>query len=174
MFYKEFKCLGCCPGLAYICPGSEFKGNAMIEVVERALIAWGHEYRTRGTVAALPCTLGAAIDNQGVMIRSTGNGAGGGAVGLAAGELGVVGSAVEAALVQLRQPAMVGGKGKVGVELSKLARVRYLPDPMPLVEHQMRRMEWRSPETYRSKLHQLHVLIEPLLLAELPWLKRSA
>ena len=40
--------------MAYICPGSEFKGNAMIEVVERALIAWGHEYRTRGTVAALP------------------------------------------------------------------------------------------------------------------------
>jgi|GEM_PF-1230674 len=146
----------------------------MIEVVERALIAWGHEYRTRGTVAALPCTLGAAIDNKGVMIRSTGNVGSGGGVGLEAGELGVVGSAVEAALVRIRQPEVAGGHGKVGIELSKLARVRYLSDPMPLVEHQMKRMAWRSPETHRSKLHQLHVLLEPLLLKELPWLKRAA
>lgn len=50
----------------------------MIEVIERALIAWGHEYRTRGTVAALPCTLGAAIENKGVFIRSTAKAGSGG------------------------------------------------------------------------------------------------
>ncbi len=142
----------------------------MIEVIERALIAWGHEYRTRGTVAALPCTLGSAIDNRGVFIRSTA-GQGGG-VALYSGELGAVGDAVEAALVSLRQPVQVGGLGKVGEELSRLARVRYLPDPMPLVEHQMKRMKWRSPETYRAKLHQLHVAMEADLLKALPWLKR--
>ncbi len=143
----------------------------MIEVIERALISWGHEYRTRGTVAALPCTLGTAMDNQGVFIRSTGGGAG---VALYCGELGQVGQAVEAALVAIRQPREAGGLGKVGVELVKLARVRYLPDPMPLIEHQMKRMGYRSDRTYRSKHDQLHQAIRPLLLESLPWLKRVA
>jgi len=145
----------------------------MIEVIERALIAWGHEFRTRGTVAALPCTLGSAIDNKGVFIRSTA-GQGGGGVDLYSGDLGAVGSAVEAALVAIRQPVPAGGLGQVGVELVKLARVRYLADPMPLVEHQMRRMGWRSETTHGVKLHHLHSALEPVLLRELPWLKRVA
>ncbi|MBL4835752.1 MAG: hypothetical protein JKY26_17515 [Pseudomonas sp.] len=145
----------------------------MIEVIERALIAWGHEYRTRGTGAALPCTLGSAIDNKGVFIRSTAvRGAWG--TGLYDGELGPVGDAVEAALVSLRRSVTVGGLGQDGVELVKLARVRYLPDPMPLVEHQMKRMGWRSFNTQEAKLHQLHKALEPELLRELPWLKRVA
>ncbi|WP_341707771.1 hypothetical protein [Halopseudomonas sp.] len=145
----------------------------MIERVEMALITWGDQYRRRGTVAMLQCTLGAMIDARGELIRSTalGNGYG---VGLENGPLGAVGEAVERALVMIRQPVEAGGHGKVGVELSKLARVRYLTDPMPLVEQQTKRMGWRSQATYRSKLHQLHVLVEPILLAELPWLKRSA
>ena len=87
---------------------------------------------------------------------------------------GAYGGAVEKALVCIRQPVEAGGHGKVGVELAKLARVRYLTDPMPLVEQQAKRMGWRSQATYRSKLHQLHVLVEPILLAELPWLRRVA
>lgn len=142
----------------------------MIETIERALIAWGEEYRRRGTVAALPCTLGAAMENQGVMIRST---AAQGGVALYCGELGPLGQAVEDALVSIRQPREAGGLGKVGVELVKLARVRYLADPMPLNEHQMKRMGWRSKETHRSKVHQLHAAMEPLLVASLPWLKRA-
>lgn len=145
----------------------------MIEVIERALIAWGHEFRTRGTVAALPCTLGSAIDNKGVFIRSTA-GQGTGGVDLYSGELGAVGCAVESALVAIRRPVAAGGLGQVGVELVKLARVRYLADPMPLVEHQMKRMGWRSATTQQAKLHQLHVALEPELLRELPWLKRVA
>lgn len=145
----------------------------MIERVEMALAAWGDQYRRRGTVAGLPCTLGAAMDAQGVMIRSTAPGNGYG-VGLYGGPMGAVGEAVERALVMIRQPVEAGGHGKVGVELSKLARVRYLTDPMPLIEHQTRRMGWRSQATYRSKLHQLHVLLEPQLLADLPWLKRAS
>lgn len=145
----------------------------MIEVIERALIAWGHEYRTRGTVAALPCTLGSAIDNKGVFIRST---AGQGSLGISLydGELGAVGSAVESALVSLRRPVASGGMGQVGVELVKLARVRYMTDPMPLVEHQMKRMGWRSESTHQAKLHQLHKALEPVLFRELPWMKRVA
>ncbi len=145
----------------------------MIEVIERALIAWGHEYRTRGTVAALPCTLGSAIDNKGVFIRSTA-GLGAGGVGLYDGELGAVGNAVELALVSLRRSVKVGGLGQDGVELVKLARVRYLPDPMPLVEHQMKRMGWRSVNTHEAKLHQLHKAMQADLFRELPWLKRVA
>lgn len=144
----------------------------MIEVIERALIAWGHEYRTRGTVAALPCTLGSAIDNKGVFIRSTAGADGG--VGLYSGDLGAVGEAVEAALVSIRQPAAAQGLGQVGIELVKLARVRYLTDPMPLVEHQMKRMGWRSETTHQAKLHQLHRALQPQLFESLPWLKRAA
>ena len=62
----------------------------MIERVEMALAAWGDQYRRRGTVAALPCTLGAAMDAQGVMIRSTAPGNGYG-VGLYGGPMGAVG-----------------------------------------------------------------------------------
>tara|TARA_R100001230_G_scaffold18891_1_gene9276 strand:+ start:667 stop:1104 length:438 start_codon:yes stop_codon:yes gene_type:complete len=145
----------------------------MIERVEMALITWGDQYRRRGTVAMLQCTLGAMIDAQGEMIRSTAPG-GSSVCELASGDMGALGEAVEKALVRIRQPVEAGGHGKVGVELAKLARVRYLTDPMPLVEQQAKRMGWRSLETYRSKLHQLHVLLEPHLLAELPWLRRVA
>lgn len=145
----------------------------MIERVEMALITWGDQYRRRGTVAMLQCTLGAMIDAKGEMIRSTAPG-GSSVCELASGDMGALGEAVEKALVRIRQPVEAGGHGKVGVELAKLARVRYLTDPMPLVEQQTRRMGWRSQATYRSKLHQLHVLVEPILLAELPWLRRVA
>lgn len=90
------------------------------------------------------------------------------------GDLGAVGSAVEAALVAIRQPTIAGGLGQGGIELVKLARVRYLTDPMPLVEHQMKRMGWSSTTTQEAKLHQLHAAIQPILFRELPWLKRAA
>ena len=144
----------------------------MIERVEMALAAWGDQYRRRGGAWSLQCTLGAAIDSKGVLIRGTGGN--GQDANLALGDMGLIGEAVERALVLIRQPVEAGGHGKVGVELAKLARVRYLTDPMPLVEQQTKRMGWRSQATYRSKLHQLHVLVEPILLAELPWLKRVA
>ncbi|WVM88956.1 hypothetical protein UMZ34_24155 [Halopseudomonas pachastrellae] len=107
-----------------------------------------------------------------MLIRGTGGN--GQDANLALGDMGLIGEAVERALVLIRQPVEAGGHGKVGVELAKLARVRYLTEPMPLIEHQTKRMGWRSQATYRSKLHQLHVLVDPLLLAELPWLKRAA
>lgn len=143
----------------------------MIERVEQVLIIWGEEYRTRGLVAALPCTLGAAIDNRGVMIRSTVGGAGS---ELYSGDLGQIGQAVEQALVAIRQPRVAAGLGTVGGELVRMARIRYLTDPMPLIEHQMRRLGYRSDRTYRDKLHQLHTALEPYLLESLPWLKRVA
>lgn len=143
----------------------------MIETVEKALIVWGEQYRRAGTVASIKCPLGAAIDNQGVMVRGTGPGALG--TELYRGELGQVGEAVERALVMVRgrQPLRCAGVSVTGAELVRIARVRYLTDPMPLEEHQARRMRW-SVKVYRHRLHLLHTHLEPLLLAELPWLRR--
>lgn len=137
----------------------------MIEKVDKALIAWGEQYRRRGSVAALPCVLGTLIDNRGVTIRSTGGESG---VALYPGDMGLIGEAVEAALVQVRL------NHPLGAELSKLARVRYLTDPMPLVEHQRRRMRYKSDGIYRERLHKLHEALEPYLVKALPWFRRSA
>lgn len=137
----------------------------MIEKIDNVLVVWGDEYRRGATGAALTCSLAALIDGGGVIIRGTQSP---GSVALYSGELGGTGEAVESALVQLRL------KHSRGDELLKLARVRYLTSPMPLVEHQMRRMRYRSSDTYRNRLHSLHEALEPLLLQSLPWLKRSA
>lgn len=142
----------------------------MINAIDVALIAWGDEFRRHGT-ASLQCPLGAAIANKGVMVVGTG---GEGGKALYTGDLGVVGAAVEAALVAIRQSPEIGGMGSAGVELVKLARIRYLTDPMPIVSRQMKRMGWRTETTYYSKLDQLHRAIEPNLMVELPWLKRAS
>jgi hypothetical protein len=141
----------------------------VINAIELALIAWGDEYRMHSG-SALRCPLGSAIANKGVMIVGT---AETGGKALYTGELGVVGAAVESALVAVRQDVECGGLGAAGVELIKLARVRYLTDPMPIVSRQMKRMGWKAEATYYNKLDQLHRAIEPNLLVELPWLKRA-
>lgn len=141
----------------------------MIDAIELALIAWGDEYRMHGS-SSLRCPLGSAIANKGVMIVGTTESGG---KALYTGELGVVGEAVESALVAMRQAVELGGLGKTGVELVKLARIRYLTNPMPSVARQMKRMGWRSEATYYSKIDQLHRAIEPNLFIELPWLKRA-
>lgn len=137
----------------------------MIERVEQALIVWGDEYRRQASGASLPCVLGTAMENGGVMVRGT---VPLGSVMLFHGGMGAVGEAVEAGLVR------IGQTGPEGQELVKLARVRYLTDPMPLVEHQMRRMRYRSRDTYERRVHLLHSQLEPLLEAALPRFMRAA
>lgn len=137
----------------------------MIDRVEQALIIWGDEYRRQGSGSSLPSVLGVAMENGGVMIRGT---APLGSVVLFRGDMGAVGEAVEAGLVQL------GQAGAEGQQLVKLARVRYLTDPMPLVEQQMKRMRYRSRDTYERRVHQLHSQLEPLLATALPRFMRAA
>src|SRR5690554_8178188 len=91
----------------------------MIERVEQALIVWGDEYRRQGAGASLPCVLGTAMENGGLMVRGT---VPLGSVMLFHGGMGAVGEAVEAGLVR------IGQTGPEGQELVKLARVRYLTE----------------------------------------------
>lgn len=45
-------------------------------------------------------------------------------------------------------------------QLIKLARVRYLTEPMPTVEQQMRRLKVGSKRTYHDRVQQLHELLQ--------------
>src|SRR5690606_36714134 len=137
----------------------------MIERVEQALIVGGDEYRRQGAGASLPCVLGMAMENGGLMVRGT---VPLGSVMLFHVGMGAVGEVVEVGLVRFGQTALEGQ------ELVKMARVRYLTDPMPLVEHQMRRMRYRSRDTYERRVHLLHSQLEPLLEAALPRFMRAA
>src|SRR5690606_39634494 len=105
------------------------------------------------------------MENGGLMVRGT---VLLGSVMLFHGGLGAVGEAVEAGLVR------IGQAGPEGQELVKLARVRYLTDPMPLVDHQMRRMRYRSRDTYERRVHLLHSQLAPLPAASLPRFLRAA
>lgn len=142
----------------------------MIERVEKAMIGWGDEYRMRG-MPGYKCPLGNAIANKGVLIMAT-DGSQGSV--LYTGDLGEVGEAVELALVGLRQPVEAGGMGATGDLLVRLARVRYLTDPMPSLARQMRRMGLSTKVAYFDRLHALHVAVEPILLEKLPWLRKAA
>lgn len=134
----------------------------MIDLVEQALVIWGDEYRRSTSGAALSCVLGVAIDSKGVMVRGTP-----GSVPLLSTHLGQTGEAVEAALVHVRM------HHPSGEELVRLARVRYLTDPMPLVRQQVRRLRYSSERVYRSRLMELHQALEPQLKTALPWFRKA-
>lgn len=136
----------------------------MIDLVERALVVWGEEYRRSVFGRGLPCVLGVAIDAGGVIVRDTGTSGG---IPLFDGSLGQTGEAVEAALVQVRL------HHERGPELIKLARLRYLTDPMPLVRQQVKRMRYGSEDTYHNRLAVLHQALEPQLKTALPWFRKA-
>lgn len=68
-----------------------------------------------------------------------------------------IAEAVDIAIASLVKPVSQGGLGeKAGNELKKLVKIRYLVDPMPTLDQQLRRLKYKSKITYFAKLHQLH------------------
>ncbi|MBC04109.1 hypothetical protein [Stutzerimonas balearica] len=140
----------------------------MIEAVEALLQYWGERCRgglgSPGASGASPL---AAAMQYGGMIPSSGRGSIGlaGAVDQVAEEVdAAIGTIKQAGLVQDRQLArawrQAGHTSRppfcLETQLVKLAMVRYLPDPIPTVAQQMRRVRIRSERTYHERVQQLH------------------
>lgn len=119
----------------------------MIEDVEALMQHWGERCRKGLTAGGYRTPLASAIELGGLI-----TGRASGTVGLA-GSIDMVAEEVDAAI------AAVGRCGQLGKDLERLARVRYLPDPVLLVEHQMRRLKIASERTYHDRVHRLHKLV---------------
>jgi len=140
----------------------------MIERIEQLLVHWGEQCRRRGLAVSLGSPLGAMMDWRGAPPR-TGYGSrsliGGAGVDHLAAE-------VDAAVAELLRRgeaedkrlakawAEAGQRGAAPIclqtQLMLLARVRYLVDPAPLVEQQMKRCRIASARTYDRRVQQLH------------------
>ncbi|WP_052659180.1 hypothetical protein [Pseudomonas sp. LFM046] len=149
----------------------------MIKKIEEVLQHWGEKCRRAGVGGGLGSTLGAVMQWQGTPPR-TGYGSktllGGGGVDLAASEvdavlaeLGRQGERQDQRLAQAWAAAGRSGRPPfcLDTQLVLLAKVRYLTDPMPLVEQQMRRVKIDGRRTYDLRVHQLHERIRDGLKA---------
>lgn len=115
--------------------------------------------------------LATAMEHGGVVIQS---GRRGGAGMLATVDLAA--EEVDAALAVIRQRGLEqdkklakawreAGQTKpapfcLETQLIKLAKVRYLSEPMPTVEQQMRRLKVASKRTYHDRVQQLHEMLQ--------------
>lgn len=147
----------------------------MIERIEGLMIHWGEQCRRSGYGCSLGSQLGAMIEWGGQPPRSVYGSrpliSGGGVDHLAA--------EVDAALaILVRQGARTDAElsrawvsaGQSGpapfcleTQLVKLARVRYLVDPSPLVEQQMKRCRIDGRRTYDRRVNELHARMQDLL-----------
>ena len=152
----------------------------MIEAVEALLQHWGA--RCCGGLGA-PGSAGssplAVAMQYGGAIPSSGRSS----MGLA-GAVDHVAEEVDAAIGAIKQAGMVQDRklakawklaGRTGrppfcleTQLVKLAMVRYLPDPIPTVRQQMRRVKIGSERTYHDRVQQLHERVR----AELEYRRR--
>lgn len=146
----------------------------MIEEVESLLQHWGERCRRGLNVSGGNSPLAAAM-LYGGMIPSGGRGS----MGLA-GSVDLAAEEVDAALAVLKQAGQAedaklatawseaGQEGRppfcLNTQLVKLAMVRYLTEPMPLVEHQMRRTKIASKRTYHDRVQQLHEKVQAELI----------
>jgi len=143
----------------------------VIEAVEALLQHWGERCRGGlGSPGAAGSSPLAVAMQYGGMIPSSGRGSMGlaGAVDHAAEEVdAAIGTLKQAGLAQDRQLArawrQAGHTSRppfcLETQLVKLAMVRYLPDPIPTVAQQMRRVRIRSERTYHERVQQLHVRV---------------
>lgn len=151
----------------------------MIDRMETVLIHWGEQCRRSGGGSSLGCQLGAMIEWGGLPPRS-GYGSvpliSGGGVDHLAGEVDAalaalvrVGDAQDAELAKAWAAAGQSGRPPFCLEtqLVKLARARYLVDPAPLVEQQMKRCKIDGRTTYDRRLHELHERVHALLKARI-------
>lgn len=115
--------------------------------------------------------LAAAMEHGGVFVHS-GRGAGSGMLAT----VDLVAEEVDAALAVIRQRGLEqdtklakawreAGHTKrapfcLETQLIKLAKVRYLSEPMPTVEQQMRRLKIGSKRTYHDRVQQLHEMLQ--------------
>lgn len=140
----------------------------MIEAVEALLVHWGERCRhglgAPGAVGVSPL---AVAMQYGGMAPSSGRGSMGlaGAVDHAAEEVdAAIGAIKQAGLAQDRTLARAWRQAGhttrppfcLETQLVKLAMVRYLPDPIPTVAQQMRRVRINSTSTYDARVQQLH------------------
>ena len=119
----------------------------MIEQVEALMQHWGEAARG-GLLAGTGLSPLAVAMEYGGMVE----GGSSGSAGLAAC-FDAAAQAVDAAL------GAISLLGALGQDLVALARVRYLSDPMPTVEQQMRALGIMGKQTYHDRVQRLHVMI---------------
>lgn len=140
----------------------------MIDYVEAVMIHWGERCRggLGGPGASGSSPLAVAM-LYGGMIPTGGRGT----MGLA-GSMDHLAEEVDAAIGTLKQAGLAQDRklakawklaGRVGrppfcleTQLVKLAMVRYLPDPIPTVAQQMKRVKIGSERTYHERVQRLH------------------
>lgn len=147
----------------------------MIERIEGLMIHWGEQCRRSGYGCSLGSQLGAMIEWGGQPPRSVyGSRAliSGGGVDHAAAEVDAAlavlvrqGARLDAELSKAWAAAGQSGPAPFCLEtqLVKLARARYLVDPAPLVEQQMKRCRIDGRRTYSRRVDELHERIQELL-----------
>ncbi|WP_314407375.1 hypothetical protein [Pseudomonas kuykendallii] len=123
----------------------------MIEQVEALMQHWGEAARG-GLLAGTGLSPLAVAMEYGGMVE----GGSSGSAGLAAC-FDAAAQAVDAAL------GSISLLGALGQDLVALARVRYLTDPMPTVEQQMRALGIGSETAYRRRVQRLHEMVREQL-----------
>ena len=149
----------------------------MIEQVEQLMLHWGEQCRRRGMAVGCASPLGAMMDWQGAPPRP-GYGSvvlvSGGGVDVVAAEVDAVlaelvreGERQDAELAKAWRQAERAGRAPfcLATQLVKLARARYLVDPVLTVEQQMRRSMINGRRTYDRRVHELHEQVQTRLKA---------
>ena len=123
----------------------------MIDQVEALMQHWGEAARG-GLLAGTGLSPLAVAMEYGGMVE----GGSSGSSGLTAC-FDAAAQAVDAAL------GAISLLGALGQDLVALARVRYLSDPMPTVEQQMRALGIGSETAYRRRVQRLHEMVREQL-----------
>lgn len=142
----------------------------MIEEVETLLQHWGEQCRRGRVHGGGNSPLASLIEWKGMPPRT-----GFGSISLVGGSIDLVAAEVDAALAVIEREGdaqdaklkaawkAAGNHGTapfcLATQLVKLARVRYLTDPMPLVEQQMKRVKIDGRRTYDRRVHELHARV---------------
>lgn len=122
----------------------------MIQEIEDLLQYWAERCRRGLRTGGGASPLALAIEFGGLVPRAAGGG-------------GLCGVVDQVALEIDGALGAIGQLGQLGADLERLARVRYLTDPMPTVEQQMKRLKIHSGRTYHDRVHRLHTLIQQQL-----------
>ena len=130
----------------------------MINAIDEKLVYWGDQFRLSRSGGRIRCALN--TDGQ---PRAQGANSAGLAV-IYDIQLDRLAEDVDRAVASLILPVSKGGLGeRAGEELKKLARIRYLVDPALTIEQQLKRLKYKTKNTYFAKLHQLHEFIKDKL-----------